>query len=58
LLAGDLVSHPLVPTDGLLAVPGNVAPDPALLAQHAPAPELALWLLERLEAADAVVASR
>ena len=52
LLAGDVVDDPLVPVDGWLPV-RRPAPHPALLDQHAPDPETARWLLERLAAADA-----
>ena len=52
LLAGDVVADPLMPRDGHLAVRRPV-PDRALLAQHAPDPDTATALLERLAAADA-----
>ena len=52
LLAGDVVADPLVPRDGHLAV-RRPAPDPALLDQHAPDPDTATALLDRLAAADA-----
>jgi o-succinylbenzoate synthase len=51
LLAGDVTTAPLVPVDGMLAV-RTVVPDPALLDQHAPDPDTALMLLDRLAAAD------
>lgn len=51
LLAGDLVADPLVPVDGHLMV-RRPPPDTALLAQHAPDPDTARSLLERLAAAD------
>lgn len=52
LLAGDVVADPLVPRDGHVQVRRPV-PDPALLDQHAPDPDTAGRLLERLAAADA-----
>lgn len=52
LLAGDVVADPLVPVDGHLAV-RRPDPDPALLDHHAPDPDTAGALLERLAAADA-----
>jgi len=51
LLAGDVTTAPLVPVNGMLAVRA-VTPDPALLDQHAPDPDTALMLLDRLAAAD------
>ncbi len=52
LLASDVVTDPLVPVDGHLAVRRPV-PDPALLDHHAPDPETARAWLERVAAADA-----
>ena len=50
LLAGDVVLDPLVPEDGTLPL-RRVDPDPALLDQAAPPPEVAAELLDRLRAA-------
>jgi O-succinylbenzoate synthase len=47
LLASDVTDRPLTPRDGELDV-RRVAPDPALLAQHDPGPEVTGELLERL----------
>ncbi|MFP4150038.1 MAG: enolase C-terminal domain-like protein, partial [Nitriliruptoraceae bacterium] len=47
LLASDVTDRPLAPVDGALE-PRRVAPDPALLTQHEPGPDVAGELLERL----------
>ena len=52
LLRGDVVTDPLVPVDGAIAV-RRPQPDPALLDTWAPGPEEGVALLERLAAADA-----
>lgn len=52
LLAGDLVDDPLLPEAGMLVV-RRPEPAPALLDQHAPAPDVAAAWLDRLAAADA-----
>jgi o-succinylbenzoate synthase len=52
LLSGDLTDRPLIPADGRLEV-RRVAPEAALLDQHAPEPDVAGELLERLELAAA-----
>lgn len=52
LLRGDVVTEPLVPVDGELAV-RRPEPDPALLDTWAPGPEEGVELLDRLAAADA-----
>jgi o-succinylbenzoate synthase len=52
LLAADVTDVPLVPRDGALPV-RRVAPDPALLDQAAPAPDVTADLLERLSLAAA-----
>ena len=52
LLASDVVAEPLVPDRGWLPV-RRPEPDPALLDQHAPDPDTAMALLERMAAADA-----
>lgn len=55
LLASDVTDDPLVPVDGAVAV-RSIAPAGALLDQHAPGPEQAAELLDRLAAAhDALV---
>lgn len=53
LLASDVVTDPLVPVDGHVAVRRPIV-DQALLDHHAPDPDTARGLLERLAAADAV----
>ncbi|MFA9432741.1 o-succinylbenzoate synthase [Egicoccus sp. AB-alg2] len=50
LLAADVTDRPLLPQDGTLPV-RRVAPDPAMLDQAAPDPELTMDLLDRLQAA-------
>lgn len=57
LLAGDLSPVPLTPTDGHVAV-RRVEPDAALLDQHAPDPDTAAELLERLGLAAAHLEGR
>lgn len=52
LLASDLVTDPLVPVDGALAV-RRPEPDPHLLDAAVPPPDEAAALLDRLAAADA-----
>lgn len=52
LLAGDVVTDPLVPVDGHLAVRRPTVDD-ALLDHHMPDPDTSRGLLERLAAADA-----
>lgn len=52
LLAGDVVADPLVPVDGYLAVRRPTV-DESLLDHHAPDPDMARGLLDRLAAADA-----
>jgi o-succinylbenzoate synthase len=47
LLAGDVTDRPLTPRDGHLEV-RRVAPDPALLDQHDPGPDVSGQLLDRL----------
>lgn len=51
LLGGDVVTDPLVPVDGALAV-RRPEPDPALLHHWAAADDVAAAMLERLGAAD------
>ncbi|GGI05703.1 o-succinylbenzoate synthase [Egicoccus halophilus] len=57
LLAADVTDRPLVPEDGFLPV-RRVAPEPAMLDQAAPGPERMADLLERLQAAAAVLEGR
>ena len=52
LLGGDVVTDPLVPVDGEIAV-RRPAPDRALLTTWAAPPDVAAELLDRLAAADA-----
>jgi o-succinylbenzoate synthase len=52
LLGNDVTGDPLVPRDGVLPV-RRVEPDAAMLDQSAPAPDVILDLLERLQAAAA-----
>jgi O-succinylbenzoate synthase len=47
LLAADVTRDPLVPDDGAIRL-REVAADPALLAEHAAAPERRDWWLDRL----------
>ncbi len=57
LLSTDLADQPLVPSGGEVQV-RRVAPASALLDQHAPGPELAAELLERLGLAAAYLDER
>jgi o-succinylbenzoate synthase len=52
LLGNDVTAEPLTPSEGMLPV-RRVAPDPAMLDQSAPDPDVILDLLERLQAAAA-----
>ena len=56
LLAGDVTDRPLTPHHGHLEV-RRVAPEPALLDQHTPDPDVATELLERLGLAAAHLGS-
>jgi O-succinylbenzoate synthase len=57
LLASDVVTEPLVPVDGRLAV-GRVEPDPDLLAALAAAPERQRWWRERVRRCHEVLQDR
>jgi o-succinylbenzoate synthase len=52
LLAADVTRDPLVPDDGAIRI-REVSADPALLAEHAAAPERRDWWLHRLRRAHA-----
>ena len=54
LLAADVTSEPLLPSDGLLEV-RRVNPSPRLLAEHAAPPDRRAWWLARLESSYALL---
>ena len=47
LLAGDVVSNPLIPIDGMLST-AELEPDPELLLKYAASEERTAWWLQRL----------
>lgn len=53
LLTADVTSTSLSPVEGRLPVP-RTAPEPDLLAEHAPAPEVARWWRDRLRRVEAI----
>ncbi|MGJ9373045.1 o-succinylbenzoate synthase [Nesterenkonia sp. CF4.4] len=56
LFEHDVLDAPLLPSAGVLAVPGAVAPSPALLQHHRVSADREQWWVQRLRAAHRVLA--